>query len=312
MGPRILFSAPEDHWPLWRPHLLAAFADAGLDVTLTDDPSGPWTFDYVVYRPGGPVTDFAPFERLKAVLSLWAGVESIVGDTSIVVPLCRMVDEGLTRGMAEWVAGHVLRYHLGTDAHVLGQDGVWRNGVVPPLATERTVGILGLGELGRATAALLAAIGFRVIGWSRAPRELAGIETRSGASGLAEVLAASEILVLLLPSTPATEGLLDARALAALPRGARIVNPGRGTLIDDAALLKALDNGHLAHATLDVFRQEPLPAAHPFWAHPKITVTPHIASETRPETAATAIAENVRRGEDGLDFLHVVNRAEGY
>lgn len=312
MVPRILFSAPEDHWALWRPHLLSAFADAGLDVTLTDDPSGPWTFDYVIYRPGGPVSDFAPFERIKAVLSLWAGVESIVGDASIVVPLCRMVDAGLTRGMAEWVTAHVLRYHVGTDAHVLGQDGVWRNGIVPPLASERTVGILGLGELGRAAATTLAGIGFRVIGWSRGPREVPGIETRSGAEGLGEVLADADILVLLLPSTPATDGLLDARALATLPRGARIINPGRGTLIDDAALLKALDNGHVAHATLDVFRDEPLPAAHPFWAHPQITVTPHIASETRPETAAAAIAENVRRGEAGLDFLHVVNRAEGY
>jgi glyoxylate/hydroxypyruvate reductase len=312
MGPRILFSAPEDHWPLWRPHLLAAFAAEGLDVVLTDDPSGPWTFDYVVYRPGGPVSDFAPFERIKAVLSLWAGVETIVGDSSIVVPLCRMVDDGLTRGMAEWVTGHVMRYHLGTDAHVLGQDGVWRTGIVPPLATDRTVGILGLGELGQATAAMLAGIGFRVIGWSRGPKELAGIEARTGEDGLAEVLGAAEILVLLLPATPATDGIIDARALAMLPRGARLINPGRGTLVDDAALLKALDIGHLGHATLDVFRDEPLPPEHPFWAHPGITVTPHIASETRPETASAAIAANVRRGEDGLDFLHVVNRVEGY
>lgn len=312
MGPRILFSAPDEHWPLWRPHLLAAFADAGLDVTLTNDPSGPWTFDYVVYQPGGPVRDFAPFERIKAVLSLWAGVESIVGDTSIVVPLCRMVDVGLTRGMAEWVTAHVLRYHMGIDGHVLGQDGVWRNSVVPPLAPERTVGILGLGELGRATAAMLTSIGFRVVGWSRGPRELPGIETWSGAEGLSEVLGASEILVLLLPATPATENTLDARALAMLPRGARIINPGRGPLIDDEALLKALDNGHVGHATLDVFRQEPLPAEHPYWAHPMVTVTPHIASATRPETASMAIAENVRRGEAGLDFLNVVNRAESY
>lgn len=312
MGPRILFSGPEDHWPLWRPHLLAAFADAGLDVTLTDDPSGPWTFDYVVYAPGGAVRDFGPFERLKAVLSLWAGVETIVDDASIVVPLCRMVDTGLTRGMVEWVTAHVMRYHLGTDAHVLGQDGVWRNRVVPPLAPERSIGVLGLGELGRSVAAALAGLGFRVTGWSRGPRELAGVETRSGAEGLGEVLAASEILVLLLPATPATEGILDAHALARLPRGARIVNPGRGTLIDDAALLKALDHGHVAHATLDVFREEPLPAGHPFWAHPRITVTPHIAAATRPETASLAIAENVRRGEAGFDFLHVVNRAERY
>ncbi|MFO1142560.1 MAG: glyoxylate/hydroxypyruvate reductase A [Amaricoccus sp.] len=313
MTARVLFSAPEEHWPLWRPHLLAAFAAEGLDdVTLTDDPAGAWTFDYIVYRPGGPVADFTPFTRLKAVLSLWAGVEGIVGDPTLTVPLCRMVDEGLTRGMSEWVAAHVLRYHLGTDAHVLGQDGVWRNSIVPPLAPDRTVGLLGLGELGRAVAASLAGLGFDLRGWSRRPRELPGIATASGMDGLEAVLREAEILVTLLPATPDTASLLDARTLAWLPRGARIINPGRGTLIDDAALLAALDSGQIGHATLDVFRNEPLPPEHPYWAHPRVTVTPHIASETRPETASEAIARNIRRGEDGEPFLNLVDRATGY
>ena len=312
MGPRALFSAPPEHFALWRPHLLAAFAAEGLDVVLTDDPAGPWTFDYLIYRPGGPVTDFSPFTRVKAVLSLWAGVEDIVGNPTLGVPLCRMVDEGLTRGMTEWVTGHVLRYHLGMDAQVLGQDGVWRNGVVPPLASDRTVVVLGLGELGRAAAHALAGLGFDVRGWSRRPREFPGIAAHSGEAGLEAVLRASEILVTLLPATPATENLLDARRLALLPEGARLINPGRGSLIDDDALLAALDGGRLAHATLDVFREEPLPPGHRFWAHPRVTVTPHVASETRPETAAEAIARNVRRGEDGRPFLHVVDRDAGY
>ena len=312
MGPRVLFSAPPDHWPLWRPHLLAAFAAEGLDVTLTDDPSGAWTFDYVIYRPGGPVADFAAFERLKAVLSLWAGVEGIVGDPTLTVPLCRMVDPGLARGMAEWVAGHVLRYHLGIDAHLRGQDGVWRNGIVPPLAGERCVGLLGLGEIGRTVAATLAGLGFDVQGWSRGPKELPGIASHSGAAGLEAVLASAEILVALLPGTPETENLLDAERLALMPQGARLINAGRGSLVDDAALLAALDEGRLAHATLDVFREEPLPPEHPFWAHPRVTVTPHVASETRPETAAEAIARNIALGERGLPFLNVVDRAAGY
>ena len=312
MAARILFSAPEDHWALWRPHLLAAFAAEGLDVDLTDDPAGAWTFDYVIYRPGGPVRDFTDFSRLKAVLSLWAGVERIVGDPTLTVPLCRMVDEGLTRGMAEWVAGHVLRYHLGMDAHIVGQDGVWRNGVVPPLAPDRTVGILGLGQMGRAAAAMLQALEFDVRGWSRRDKPLPGLETFSGEDGLEAVLRAAEILVTLLPATPATEGLLDARRLAMLPAGARLINPGRGTLVDDAALLEALDSGRLAHATLDVFRTEPLPAEHPFWGHPRVTVTPHIAAETRPETASEAIARNVRRCENGEALMHVVDRTAGY
>ncbi len=312
MGPRVLFSAPPEHWPLWRPHLLAAFAEAGLDVGLTDDPAGPWTFDYMVYRPGGPVIDFTAFTRLKAVLSLWAGVEDIVGTVPLEKPLCRMVDPGLTQGMAEWVAAHVLRYHVGLDTHVLGQDGVWRNGVVPPLAGSRCVGVLGLGELGRAVATTLAGLGFDVRGWSRRPREVAGVETFAGEDGLAAVLGAADILVTLLPATPETAGLLDAARLARLPDGARLINPGRGTLIDDTALLDALDSGRLAHATLDVFRVEPLPREHPFWKHPRVTVTPHVASETRPESASLAIAENIRRGEAGEPFLHLVDRAAGY
>jgi glyoxylate/hydroxypyruvate reductase A len=312
LPPRALFSAPPEHWPLWRPHLLAAFAAAELDVTLTDDPSGPWTFDYLIYRPGGPVQDLAPFSRLKAVLSLWAGVEAIVGTVPRHIPLCRMVDEGLTRGMSEWVAGHVLRYHLGLDAHILGQDGVWRNGIIPPFAAERTIGLLGLGELGRAVAATLAGIGFDVRGWSRRPRELAGIDTYAGHDGLADVLRSADILVTLLPATPQTTNLIDARTLALLPEGARLINPGRGSLIDDAALLDALDSGRLAHAPLVVFRTEPLPPDHPFWAHPRITVTPHVASETRPETASEAIAANIRRGEDGERLLYLVDRDEGY
>jgi glyoxylate/hydroxypyruvate reductase A len=312
LAARALFSAPPELWPLWRPHLLAAFAEAELDVVLTDDPAGPWTFDYVIYAPGGPVSDFAAFSRLKAVLSLWAGVEAIVASVPGTLPLCRMVDRGLAAGMSEWVAAHVLRYHVGLDAHLLGQDGVWRHGIVPPLAAERTVGLLGLGEIGRAVAATLAGLGFPVLGWSRRPRDLPGIATHSGTDGLADVLRAADILVLLLPATPQTANLIDARALALLPEGARLINAGRGSLIDEAALLDALDGGRLAHATLDVFRTEPLPPEHPFWAHPRVTVTPHVAAETRPETAAEAIAENIRRGEAGAPFLHLVDRSEGY
>lgn len=309
--PRLLFSAPAADWPVWRPHLARACAARGLDVDLKDA-APPGTVDYVAYAPGGGLTDFTPFTRLRAVLSLWAGVERIVGNPTIRVPLCRMVDPGLRAGMVEWVCGHVLRHHLGMDAHILGQDGVWRHGAVPPLARERRVGVLGLGELGAACAGALAGLGFDVAGWSRRPRADAPVPAHSGEAGLARLLARSEIVVLLLPATPATENLLDAARLALLPPGAVVLNPGRGPLVDDAALLAALDAGRLGHATLDVFRTEPLPPDHPFWAHPRVTVTPHIAAETRPATAAEAVAENIRRGEAGLPFLHQVDRAQGY
>jgi glyoxylate/hydroxypyruvate reductase A len=197
------------------------------------------------------------------------------------------------------------------DRHILGQDGEWR-AEAPPLAPERRVTVLGLGALGQACARMLVQLGFPVTGWSRRPKDIPGITCLSGDDGLEQALRAADILVLLLPLTDETENLLDTLTLALLPEGAMIVNPGRGPLIDDDALMTALDRGHVAHATLDVFRQEPLPRDHPFWAHPQVTVTPHIASETRPETAAQVIAENIRRGEAGEPFLHLVDRAKGY
>ena len=303
----LLFSAPAGDWAQWRAPLERACAGLGVEVSDRMDPEA---VDYVAYAPGGGLTDFGRFPRLKAVLSLWAGVERIVGDPTIRVPLCRMVDPGLKAGMVEYVTGHVLRHHLGIDAHLKRQDGVWRGGLVPPLAADRRVGILGLGELGAAAGRALAGLGFDVAGWSRRPKADLPFPALSGEDGLAEVLGRSEILVLLLPATPATEGLMNADRLARLPAGAVLINPGRGRLVDEAALLAALDR--LGHATLDVFRVEPLPPEHPFWSHPKVTVTPHIASATRPATAAQVVAENIRRAEAGEPLLYQVDRAQGY
>lgn len=306
----VLFSARPDQWAIYEPLLHSAFAEAGLDVALSTDMS-PKTVDYIVYSPNGPISDFTPYVNTKAVLSLWAGVEKIVGNQTLKQPLARMVDDGLAQGMSEWVAGHVLRHHLEIDLDVLGQDGVWDQHV-PPLASERPVTILGLGALGQACAATLRAIGFPVTGWSRSPKQVDGITCLSGDDGLKAALTSARIAVLLLPQTPGTENILNAETLALLPKGAFIINPGRGPLIDDDALLAALDAGHIGHATLDVFRVEPLPADHPFWAHPKVTVTPHIAAETRPSTAARVIVENVRRGEAGEPLLYLVDRSAGY
>jgi glyoxylate/hydroxypyruvate reductase A len=258
------------------------------------------------------VTDFSPFTKLRAVLSLWAGVERVVGNRTLTAPLCRMVDPGLTEGMVEYVAGHVLRHHLGLDAVLAQQDGIWRAGSVPPLACERRVGMLGLGALGAACARALVGLGFTVSGWSRRQAEVQGVACHTGADGLLEVLSTSDIVVTLLPATPETTDLLDAARIAAMKPGVILINPGRGTLIDDTALLAALDTGHLAHATLDVFRTEPLPPGHPFWKHPQVTVTPHIAATTRAETSAPVIAENVARVVEGRDLLHRVDRAAGY
>lgn len=310
MTANILFSARPALWPVYRPLLSRGLEEAGVAAALdTDLP--PDEVDYVVYAPNGGLSDFTPFTRLKAVLSLWAGVEDIVTNPTLTQPLCRMVDGGLTEGMVEYVAGHVLRHHLGTDAHVVNPGRNWV-AAPPPLARSRPVTVLGLGELGTASAKALARLNFAVTGWSRRKASLRGIRCLAGPAGLDEALVDAQIVALLLPLTPATENLLNAERIARLPRGAVVINPGRGPLIDDAALIAALDSGHLAHATLDVFRQEPLPENHPFWAHPKVTVTPHIASETRAETASQVIAENIRRCEAGEPLLHLVDREAGY
>jgi glyoxylate/hydroxypyruvate reductase A len=171
---------------------------------------------------------------------------------------------------------------------------------------------LGLGELGSAAASALANLGFKVTGWSRRARDVQGVRCLAGLESLPEVLADTEILVLLLPETPLTIDMLDAEKLAMLPKGCSIINAGRGSVVDDDALLAALDSGHLKQATLDVFRTEPLPLDHPFWSHPAITISPHIAAATRVVSAASVIATNIERAEAGFPLLHLVDRARRY
>ncbi|OIQ32838.1 MAG: glyoxylate/hydroxypyruvate reductase A [Alphaproteobacteria bacterium MedPE-SWcel] len=305
----VLFAARSERWDTYEAPLKTAFAALGLAVDLRQD-FAPQDVDYIVYAPNSPLQDFRPYTRCKAVLNLWAGVEKIVGNETLTQPLCRMVDPGLTQSMVEWVAGHVLRYHLDIDRSIAQQDQ-WAP-FVPPLAEERAVAILGLGALGQACAKTLCQLGFKVSGWARSAKDIPAVHCHHGPDGLRDVLSTAEIVVLLLPDTPDTLNILNAESLSYLPTGARIINPGRGPLIDDGALLAALDSGQIAQATLDVFRVEPLPLDHPYWAHPQVTVTPHIAAETRPITAARVIAENISRGEAGAAFLHQVDRARGY
>ena len=310
MTVNVLFAAKDEAWEKYSQHLPEALKEVGIDAKVS--PSfPPEEVDYIVYAPNSSVQDFTPYTRLKAVLNLWAGVEDVVGNQTLKVPLARMVDHGLTRGMIEWVTGHVLRHHLGMDLHIHGQDGKWR-AYVPPLAEERPVTILGLGELGTSCAQTLAGLGFPVTGWSRSQKQVEGITCLSGPLGLKEALSKAQILVLLLPATAATENTLNEETLAQLPKGAVVLNPGRGALIDDKAMLRALESGQISHATLDAFRNEPLPVTHPYWAHSKVTVTPHIASATRPRTAARSVAENIRRREAGEPMLNLVDRALGY
>ena len=306
----VLFAALPERWDSYAPALRKAFEDAGLQVDLQQD-FAPDMVDYIVYAPNSTLQDFTPYTRCKAVLNLWAGVEAIVGNQTLTQPLARMVDFGLTQGMVEWVTGHVLRHHLDIDYNLERQAGVWDKHL-PPLSRDRPVTVLGIGELGGACAQAIAGLGFPVTGWSRTRKEIDGITCLSGEAGLKQALSTAQILVLLLPLTAGTENVINAESLALMPKGAYIINPGRGPLIDDAALLAALDSGRIARATLDVFRVEPLPAEDPYWSHPKVTVTPHIAAETRPETAAEIIADNIQRAEAGEPLRFLVDRGAGY
>ena len=309
MSITILFAAPA-LWDEYRPSVLHALTAASITADLVQS-ADPATVDYIIYAPSSPLQNFTPYTNCKAVLSLWAGVERIVGNTTLTQPLCRMVDPALTMGMVEWVVGHTLRHHLGMDRHIVNPGHIW-DATCPPLARDRPVAMLGMGALGTACARALTVLNFPVTGWSRRAKTIDGIPCLHGEAGLQSALCTAQIVVTLLPKTPDTENLLDERRLAFLPDGAIILNPGRGALIDDNALLAELDSGRLAHATLDVFRVEPLPADHPFWAHTRITVTPHIAADTRPDSAAHVIAANILRGEAGLPFLHLVDRRLGY
>lgn len=310
MSLNILFSANDATWQAYESPLTQAITAIAPSARLSRS-HAPEDTDVIVYAPSGGLKDFTPFTRCQAVLSLWAGVEKIVNTPGLTMPLTRMVDPGLSQGMMEWVTGHCLRYHLGIDQNLAAQNGLWQP-KTPPLASERHITILGLGQLGSTCARHLAQLGFQVTGWSRSPKSIEGISCLSGAETLPQALKSAEILVLLLPNTAQTENTLNADTLALLPKGAYILNPGRGSLIDDTALLKALDSGQIAHATLDAFKQEPLEPKDPYWSHPKVTVTPHIAAETRANTASTVIADNIRRLMENQPLRHLVDRTTGY
>ena len=307
---KILFSANEENWKRYKAPLQDALDDKSLDYELGTNIT-PSEVDYIIYAPSSYLQDFSPYTKLKAVLNLWAGVEGVTNNKTLKVPLARMVDSGLTDGMVEWVTGHTLRHHLGIDKHIHGQDGIWRS-YVPPLAKDRVITILGLGTLGTACGIALKRLGFNVRGWSRREKSVDGILCFYGDEQIDSSLMDADIVVLLLPDTPLTQNILNQHTLNLLKRGAFVLNPGRGSLIDDDALLVALDSGQIEHATLDVFRIEPLPKNHQYWSNNKVTVTPHKASETRPITASQVIAMNIKRAENGQKLLYLVDRENGY
>lgn len=301
---KLLFSSQIEPAERWLPLLERALPQdefsveprADIDIALVATP-----------HPG----IFGKLPRLKLVQSLWMGVEKLLEDPELPrdVPLARLVDPGMVGAMSETVLAHVLDWHRHLYRYRQWQrEKKWkRRG--QSLPADRTVGFLGLGELGTDAARKLLALGFKVCGWSRRPKRVAGVHC---STDLGEILGMSNALVCLLPLTGQTRGVLNAAAFARMPRGGCLINVARGAHAVTADLLASLDAGQLAHAYLDVFEPEPLPADSPLWTHPGVTVTPHAAALTEPRTAVPKIVENVERLRRGEAPLNLVDFAAGY
>lgn len=309
--PVLLFISQIEPAKSWKQALERAVP--GIEVRIWPEAGSRGSIDYVLcWKP--PAGVFRGMDRLKAVFSLGAGVDHLSGHTALPedVPVVRMVEPALTEGMTEYVVYQVLRFHRRmADYDAQQSRKEWRvlNQVRP---SDRRIGIMGLGVLGRHAAAKLRTLDFDVAGWSRSEKKLPRVRSFAGSGALEAFLERTDILVCMLPLTPETAAIINRRHLGWLPRGAFVINVARGRHLVEADLLAALDSGHIAGAALDVFQKEPLPPDHPFWTHPKVSVTPHVASLTNPETGARAIADNIARCESGKPLQNVVDFSKGY
>ena len=312
-APTLLLVVPQTWAPLWLPHLAAIAPDLTLRV-VDRDAYAPDSIDYVMsFRPKPGYLKTLP--KLKAVFSIGAGVDGFLADPDYPkhVPLVRFVEKGLAEEMAQFCVMHVLiHYRMQRDFDRAQAAGKWRQALLPKRPHETRVGILGLGEIGSVVAERLRPFGFTLLGWSRTRKHVEGVESFAGDGELPAFLSRTDILICLLPLTKETRGILNAKLFAQLPKDAFVINVARGGHLVDADLIAALDSGHLSGAVLDVFHQEPLPQGNPFWAHPKITVTPHIAAITEPRVAAQHVADNIRRVERGEKLKNVVDLDRGY
>jgi glyoxylate/hydroxypyruvate reductase len=297
--------------PQWR--ALLTRMEPKIEFRVWPEVGKPEEIEFILawkHKPG----DLQRYPKAKAIFWLGAGVDHLVKDPDLPrhIPIVRLVDDGLTSSMTEYVLQHVLHYHRRQpefDALQTHRD--WKQ-LVYPLARNRKIGLLGLGVLGSDAAQKLLVFDFDVAAWTRTPKSLPGVTSFHGESGFLPFLNRTEILVCILPLTPETMGIIDARTLAALPEGAFVINAARGGHVVDGHLIAALDSGHIAGATLDVFHEEPLPPGHPFWSHPKIRVTPHVAGQTFAETAAEGVLAGMRAIAAGQPPKNLVDLAKGY
>ncbi len=301
---KVLFASESEKAEDWLPLLGRALpedqflleAEAPVDVALVAKP---------------PPGTLGKLGGARLIQSLWMGVENLLADPALPrhVPLARLVDPGMVAAMSEIVLAHVLDWHRHLFLYRYHQaHGTWRP-LEQKLASDRTVGILGLGVLGADAARKLVALGFKVAGYSRRPKEIAGVRR---VTDFQLFLEQTDALVCLLPLTPQTRGILNGANFRRLRQGACVINLARGAHVVTADLIAALDSGHLSRAYLDVFDEEPLPPASPLWRHPAVTLTPHIAALTEPRTAVPVIVENIERVRRGQAPLHLVDRDAGY
>lgn len=307
----VLFCSDSEPPEPWR----RAFAQAlpGMPFRIWPDRGPAADVRYaLVWRPDPGALDDLP--NLKAVLVLGAGVDVALSNPGLPkdVPVVRLLDAGMADPMAEYALYAVLHFQRRMAAYDLQQKDARWEPLPWKLAPDWPVGVMGLGIMGERVASRIAALGYPVAAWVRHARPGGAVEIFTGRSRFHDFLGRSRVVVNVLPLTSETESILDAAAFAAMPRGGYVVNIGRGAHIDDAALVSALDAGQLDGAMLDVFREEPLPASHAFWRHPKIVVTPHVAAPTLVDVASAQVVENVRRMERGEAPLGLVERTRGY
>jgi glyoxylate/hydroxypyruvate reductase A len=307
----IALKVGESRGQWWVDHMTSLLPDQ--EVRFWTDVEDPATVEIaVVWKPDPGWLKTLP--NLKVIVSIGAGIDHILVDPELPegVPIIRTTGDDLRVRMREYVTLHVLRHHRRIpEIHAAQQTREWMQIIEPPMY-ERKVGIMGLGNLGADCASALATLGFNVSGWSRSPKSIEGVTCYAGEDGFREFLAGTEILVCLLPLTPATHGIMNSELFAQLPENACVINSGRGEHLVDDDLLAALDCGHLRAATLDVFHKEPLPDDHPFWDHPKVLVTPHVASLIDPVAGGQIIAGNIRRFLNGEPIPDMVDVSRGY
>jgi glyoxylate/hydroxypyruvate reductase A len=305
-----LYKSAAERGAVWARHFAAHAPD--VPFRIWPDVGDPGAVRYLATWTLPPDLATA-FPNLQVLFCVGAGVDQLdLSQVPATMPVVRMIEPGLAEGMVEYATLAVLALHRHWPAYIAQQrERRWQTLPIRT-APSRSVGVMGLGVLGQAVLEKLRGFGFRCAGWSRTRRDIAGVECYAGDGALDAFLARTDILVCLLPLTEATRGILGRRVFEALPKGAALVNAARGGHLVSADLLAALDAGQVSAAVLDVTDPEPLPEDHPLWLHPRVIITPHVASQSQPETSAAAVLENVRRHRRGEPLVGVIDRSRGY